>query len=91
MTEQPANTVQTTLACPKCANEKLLGGFLIDVAVESCPRCEGMFLDLGEVHEFLGALNPPERASDPKSSLSGFDNFALGLFVGMRHGSRREG
>ncbi len=89
LTERPESGAQTTLACPRCPNHKLLGGFLLDVAVESCSRCEGIFLDLGEVHELLGALNPPTRASDPESSLSGFDNFALGLFVGMRRQSRR--
>lgn len=87
--QQPQQGAVTTLDCPRCAGQKLLGAFLMDVAVESCPKCQGIFLDLGEVHELLGALNPPERASDPKSSLSGFDNFALGLFVGMQRGSKR--
>jgi Zn-finger nucleic acid-binding protein len=84
LTEHPERGAKTTLACPRCPRQELLGGFLLDVAVESCSRCEGIFLDLGEIYELLGALNPPERASDPKSSLSGFDNFALGLSVGMR-------
>ena len=28
---------------------------LLDVVVDSCARCEGLFLDLGELHELLGA------------------------------------
>lgn len=89
LTQQPEAGAQTILPCPRCPRQKLVGGYLLDVAVESCPDCEGIFLDLGEVHELLGALNPPERASDPKSSLSGFGNFALGLFVGMRRSPGR--
>jgi Zn-finger nucleic acid-binding protein len=89
LTEHPKRDAETTLACPRCPRQKLLAGFLLDVAVESCPRCEGIFLDLGEIYELLGALDSPERAANPQSSLSGFDNFALGLFVGMRRGGNR--
>ncbi len=89
LTEAPRVDVETLLDCPRCRDTKLRGGLLLDVAIECCPRCQGIFLDLGEVAELLGVLDRPTRASNPRSSLSGFDNFALGLFVGMRRrGSR---
>lgn len=88
--QHPEAGAATTYACPKCEDERLLGTFLLDVSVESCPKCDGVFLDLGEIYELLGSLDPPARAAKPGSSLSGFDNFALGLFVGMRHGSGRK-
>ena len=74
---------QTSYRCPKCADQSLREAYLLDVRVESCPGCDGIFLDLGEVHELLGALSAPERSA-AGSSLAGFDHFALGLFVGMR-------
>jgi Zn-finger nucleic acid-binding protein len=89
LAEQVKDGAKTTLPCPRCPEAKLLGGFLLDIPVESCPECEGIFLDAGEIYELLGALNRPDRMADGKSSLSGFDNFALGLFVGMRRGVRR--
>ncbi len=81
--------VQTHLTCPRCGTGQHLDAtFFHDVAVESCSECGGIFLDLGELYDLLGALQPPDRASNPNSSLSGFDSFALGLFVGMRRGSK---
>lgn len=82
--EAPTDGAPLSLRCPSCAEQKLVGSFLFDVSVESCPACHGVFLDLGELHELLGVLCRPERASNPDSSLSGMDSFALGLFVGMR-------
>jgi Zn-finger nucleic acid-binding protein len=77
----------TPLGCPNCEGERLIEGWLHNVSVETCPLCHGIFLDLGEVHELLGALNRPSGAADRRSSTSGFDNFALGLFLGMRNRS----
>jgi Zn-finger nucleic acid-binding protein len=74
---------ETSYACPKCPDRKLHEAYLLDVRVESCPGCDGIFLDLGELHELLGALSAPERSATD-SALAGFDHFALGLFVGMR-------
>ena len=82
---RPEATAETPYRCPKCEDRKLREAYLMDVRVESCPGCEGVFLDLGEVHELLGALSAPERSASG-SSLNGFDHFALGLFVGMRRG-----
>jgi Zn-finger nucleic acid-binding protein len=79
----------TSLSCPRCPAEHLVASLLLDVEVEVCCECHGTFLDLGELHELLGILDSPARASNPGSSLSGFDNFALGLFVGMRRGKKR--
>ncbi len=89
LAQRPEGGEPLSLPCPRCDGQALLGSSLLDVSVESCPRCEGVFLDLGEVHELLGALSEPERRTDPGSRLSGFDNFALGLFLGMRRGPRR--
>ena len=89
LTEQPEAGAQTNLVCPRCPHQKLQGSFLLDVAIEACSHCGGIFLDLGEVHELLGALDPAARDAVPKSGGSKFDNFALGLFVGMRQGSDR--
>ncbi len=82
--ERPTGAAPLTLPCPACPEQNLDGSFLLDVPVESCPACNGIFLDLGELHELLGILCRPERAANPDSSLSGMDSFALGLFVGMR-------
>jgi Zn-finger nucleic acid-binding protein len=82
----PRPGAETGYSCPRCADTKLCEAYLMDVRVESCPRCEGIFLDLGEVHELLGALSAPEQPAG--SSVSGFDHFALGLFVGMRRASK---
>lgn len=73
---------ETSYRCPRCPDRRLREAHLLDVRVESCPGCGGIFLDLGEVHELLGALSAPER--EQGSSIAGFDHFALGLFVGMR-------
>lgn len=80
---RPEPGAETAFRCPKCPDEKLREAYLLDVRVESCPGCDGIFLDLGEVHELLGALSSGE-AGDSDSGLAGFDHFALGLFVGMR-------
>ena len=81
---RPEPRAETSYRCPKCPDQKLQEAYLLDVRVESCPGCDGIFLDLGEVHELLGALSSPELATG--SALAGFDHFALGLFVGMRRG-----
>jgi len=88
MDARPEAGAETDYRCPKCADRRLREAHLFDVRVESCPGCDGVFLDLGELHELLGALSTPERgAAGP--GLEGFDHFALGLFVGMRRA--REG
>jgi len=79
---RPEAGAETPYVCPRCADRRLREARLLGVRVESCPGCDGIFLDLGEVHELLGALSSPERATG--SSLAGFDHFALGLLVGMR-------
>ena len=77
---RPETGAETSYRCPRCSDRKLREAHLLDVRVESCPDCDGVFLDLGEVHELLGALSAPER----DATGSGLDHFALGLFVGMR-------
>ncbi len=68
--------------CPSCAGEALTDGQLDSVSVETCSKCDGVFLDLGEVHELLGAVARREGAYGP--DVSAFDNHALGLYAGMR-------
>ena len=78
---------QTRLSCPRCDGARLIEAELGSVRVETCQRCHGIFLDLGEVHELLGAINR-ERYADDRSTI-GFDNFALGLFIGANLGASR--
>ena len=86
--EKPSEPIASSLPCPACGDPHHLElTFLHDISVESCPACRGIFLDLGEIHDLLGKIAPPTRAKNPKSSLHGFDSFALGMFVGMRRGS----
>jgi Zn-finger nucleic acid-binding protein len=87
----PESGCATRFRCPACVNIQLFGAVLHGIPIECCAHCRGVFLDLGEIHELLGKLNRPERAHDPKSSLSRFEDFALGLFVGMRQGDSKAG
>jgi Zn-finger nucleic acid-binding protein len=73
-------------ACPRCRGSQLVEGLLQSVRVDACASCHGLFLDLGEVHELLGAIRRAEYASDPR--VAGFDNFALGLFIGAGLGGK---
>jgi Zn-finger nucleic acid-binding protein len=70
----------TPFPCPRCDGARLaqvrIGGTVLD----ACPRCRGIFVDLGEIHELIGALERPEFARDAR--LAGFDNLALGLSIG---------
>lgn len=72
----------TSFDCPRCVDVKLLRASFDGIAVESCPRCRGTFLDLGEVHELLGAVNRQAGGAIRRKGLSGFDDFALGLYIG---------
>ncbi|MGI9592319.1 MAG: zf-TFIIB domain-containing protein, partial [Myxococcota bacterium] len=45
---RPAAGAETDYRCPRCGDRKLREAHLLDVRVESCPGCEGVFLDLGE-------------------------------------------
>ena len=51
-----------------------------NVTLEVCPHCRGIFLDLGEVYELLGAIRRREYAGDP--AVAGMDNLALGRYIG---------
>lgn len=70
----------TSRRCPRCKSNSLLRGRLASVEVDTCERCRGIFLDLGEVHELLGAMSKTGLKS--RSSKAGFDSFALGLYLG---------
>jgi len=72
----------TALSCPRCQDVQLTGAVLDSVAVEACPQCHGIFLDGGEVPELLGAISRSER--NINAEVSGFDNFALGLYIGLQ-------
>ena len=76
----------TPYPCPRCRGSHLVEGVLQSIRVDACASCHGMFLDLGEVHELLGAIHRAEYASDPR--VAGFDNFALGLFIGAGLGGK---
>jgi Zn-finger nucleic acid-binding protein len=72
----------TALSCPRCRDTRLTLAELDSVAVETCPQCRGIFLDLGEIHELLGAINRSGDGIGPETS--GFENFALGLYIGAK-------
>lgn len=77
---------ETPLCCPRCEAGRLTGAHLASVPVDTCRRCHGIFLDLGEVHELMGAIARAESAGDPRTA--GFDNFALGLYIGANLGAK---
>jgi Zn-finger nucleic acid-binding protein len=79
---------ETHSKCPRCAGGPMIEARLDDVPVDACTRCHGVFLDLGEVHELMGAIN---RAENPASAeTTGFDNFTLGLFIGANIGRDKD-
>jgi Zn-finger nucleic acid-binding protein len=75
-----AAATPTSWKCPRCAAQPLVTARLSSIEVDACERCRGMFLELGEVHQLLGALNRARYEGDP--AVAGFDNFALGLYIG---------
>ena len=82
---QPEADRETPFSCPRCQTGHLIEAHLASVPVDTCKRCHGIFLDLGEVHELMGAITRASSASDPKTA--GFDNFALGLYIGANLGA----
>jgi Zn-finger nucleic acid-binding protein len=72
----------TELDCPRCRDTQLTLAELGGVAVETCSRCRGIFLDLGEIRELLGAINRTRGDLGPETS--SFENFALGLYIGAK-------
>jgi Zn-finger nucleic acid-binding protein len=79
-------TGETRFSCPRCAGTRLAQATAWSVALDVCPRCRGIFLDLGEVSELIGAIGRGEYAGNP--AVAGFDNLALGLYIGAGLGSR---
>ena len=77
----------TSLRCPRCKSNSLLMARLASVEVDICEQCRGIFLDFGEVHELLGAIN--KTSLEKKSGVAGFDSFALGLYIGSQLGVSR--
>jgi Zn-finger nucleic acid-binding protein len=77
----------TEFSCPRCTDALLTNAELGGVAVETCPACRGIFLDLGEVPELLGAISRSDAESSAEAS--SFDNFALGLYMGLQIRSRK--
>ena len=80
-------TGETRFACPRCSGARLAQATAWSVTLDVCLRCRGVFLDLGEVDELLGAISRGEYASDP--AVAGFDNLALGLYIGAGLGAKR--
>ena len=77
---------ETPFSCPRCRAGSLIEAQLASVPVDTCKRCHGIFLDLGEVHELMGAISRAKYASDPTTA--SFDNFALGLYIGANLGEK---
>ena len=75
-----AGVRDTPLSCPRCSPKLLSVARFATVEVDTCGQCHGIFLDLGEVHELLGVVH--RSRAEGEASTSGFDNFALGLFIG---------
>ena len=79
-------TGETRFSCPRCRDAKLAQATAWSVALDVCPRCRGVFLDLGEVEELIGAISRGEYAGDPAAAA--FDNLALGIYIGAGLGAK---
>jgi Zn-finger nucleic acid-binding protein len=80
----------TGLDCPRCRTFKLERVRYGTIEVDRCKNCRGLFLDVGELHELLGAFARPRLEAEGDREASHFDNFGLGLYVGMQlHSGRR--
>jgi Zn-finger nucleic acid-binding protein len=75
---------ETGFPCPRCDGVHLAHVRVETVTLDRCPRCHGLFVDVGEVHELIGALRRGEYANHP--ALSHLSNLALGLYIGARLG-----
>jgi Zn-finger nucleic acid-binding protein len=73
---------ETRLSCPHCPAIRLGRAHVDTVPLDICPRCRGIFVDLGEMHALLGAVSRSDYAGDP--ALSRLDNQALGLYIASR-------
>jgi Zn-finger nucleic acid-binding protein len=79
---QLAPVGETPLSCPRCPGIRLGRAHVDTVPIDICPRCRGIFVDLGEMHALLGAVSRSAYADDP--ALSRLDNQALGLYIAAR-------
>jgi Zn-finger nucleic acid-binding protein len=73
---------ETLLSCPHCPGMRLGRAQVDTVPLDVCPRCRGIYVDLGEVHALLGAVRRRDYVDDP--ALSRLDNQALGLYIAAR-------
>ncbi|HEX5064522.1 MAG TPA: zf-TFIIB domain-containing protein [Myxococcota bacterium] len=76
----------TSLPCPRCPGMRLAHARESGVTLDVCPRCRGIFLDVGEVHELLGAIRRSDFAGDP--AVAHLGNLALGLYIAARLGEK---
>ena len=84
----PGSPRETRFPCPRCSGVRLEQVHVCSVTLDLCPKCRGIFLDLGEVNELIGAIVRREYTADP--SVAGFDNLALGLYIGAGLGRKTE-
>lgn len=72
----------TKFLCPRCPDVHLAHVHEDDVTLDICPRCRGLFVDVGELYELLGAIRRNEFAGDP--AVAHLGNLALGLYIAAR-------
>lgn len=80
---------KTRIQCPRCGEGSMIEASLDEVPVDACRSCQGIFLDLGEVHELMGAVYRADRPADQRTR--GVDNLNLGLHVGAHLGRNLPG
>ncbi len=64
---RPAITAEKKLKCPECGKtmEKRLLGDFAPVVADVCPRCNGLWLDHGELEQVVSGQPEPAQDSSP--------------------------
>ena len=42
--------------CPRCASERLVESHRVEIEIDSCPSCRGIWLDRGELNKIVARL-----------------------------------
>jgi Zn-finger nucleic acid-binding protein len=52
------------MLCPNCKTEELVTSERQNIQIDHCPRCQGVWLDRGELDKIIRMASPNERQSD---------------------------
>ena len=68
--DKPATTTEPLLRCPLCRKkmDKRLLGQEQPVIADVCPRCDGLWLDGGELEQVLSQTEPTVVEGEPSSN-----------------------